>query len=241
MARAGYVGPTTIFEGPHGFLTGYTPTASPERLTDGLGEGFKLLETNIKVHACCRYMHGPIDCVLRLVSDHDVMPEQIESISCVVLTGGRALVADPIADKQNPTNTVDAQFSMPFGAAVAAVKRTAGLDAFSQEVVDDPSVRALLPRITCESDPAIDAAAPARWPARVVMRLTDGRELRHEVPDPRGSESEPLGWDDLAAKFNELTAPIMSESRRSAIVESVSRLESADSVRPLGLLLRAVP
>jgi len=241
MARVGYVGPTTIFEGPHGFLTGYTPTASPERLTDGLGEGFKLLETNIKVHACCRYMHGPIDCVLRLVSDYDVQPEQIESISCVVLTGGRALVADPITDKQNPTNTVDAQFSMPFGAAVAAVKRTAGLDAFSQAVVDDPSVRALLPKITCESDSEIDAAAPARWPARVVMRLADGRELRHEIPDPRGSESEPLGWNDLAGKFNELTAPIMTDARREAIVDSVSKLQTADSVRPLGQLLRLSP
>jgi 2-methylcitrate dehydratase PrpD len=241
MAKAGYIGPTTIFEGPHGFLTGYTPKASPERLTEGLGDGFKLLETNIKVHACCRYMHGPIDCVLRLVTDNDVKPEQIESISCVVLTGGRALVADPIGEKQNPTNTVDAQFSMPFGAAVAAVRRTAGLDAFSQEVVDDPAIRSLLRRISCESDAAIDAAAPARWPARVVMRLGDGRELRHEIPDPRGSESEPLGWDDLAAKFNELTSPIMSDSRRASIVHAVSTLERADSIRPLGRLLRVKP
>jgi 2-methylcitrate dehydratase PrpD len=241
MARAGYVGPTTIFEGPHGFLTGYTPTPSPERLTEDLGDGFKLLETNIKVHACCRYMHGPIDCVLRLVTENNLQPDQIESMSCVVLTGGRSLVADPIADKQNPTNTVDAQFSMPFGAAVAAVKRTAGLDAFSQDIVDDPDVRALLPRISCESDPAMDAAFPARWPARVVIRLTDGRELQHEIPDPRGSESEPLGWEDLAAKFTELTAPIVSESRRSSILEAVNALEGGQSVRPLGRLLRAAP
>ena len=241
MAKAGYVGPTTIFEGKHGFLTGYTPKASPERLTDGLGEGFKLLETNIKVHACCRYMHGPIDCVLKLVTEHDLQPEQIESIECVVLTGGRALVADPIRDKQNPTNTVAAQFSMPFGAAVAVARRTAGLDAFGQDIVDDPTVRALLPRITCESDPAIDAQAPARWPARVAIRLNDGRELRHDTPDPRGSESEPLGWDDLAAKFTELTSPIASESRRSEIIESVSKLDGAASVRPLGRLLRVAP
>ena len=130
-------------------------------------------------------MHGPIDCVLRLVTDNDLQPEQIDAISCVVLTGGRSLVADPIADKQNPTNTVDAQFSMPFGAAVAVVKRTAGLDAFSQEMVDDPTIRALLPRITCDFDPAIDAEAPARWPARAVIHLTDGRELSHEIPIPR--------------------------------------------------------
>ncbi|MFN0070701.1 MAG: MmgE/PrpD family protein [Chloroflexota bacterium] len=241
MARAGYVGPTTILEGPHGFLTGYTRTASPERLTDGLGEQFKLLETNIKVHACCRYMHGPIDCVLRLGAQHDLEPQQIQSIVCFVLTGGRSLVADPLADKQNPTNTVDAQFSMPFGAAVAVVKRSAGLDAFAQEVVDDPAVRALLPKITCESDPSLDALFPARWPARVVIRLTDGRDLRHEILDPRGSESEPLGWDDLAAKFTELTSPIVDESRRDAIIEGVDALDRATSLRPLGRLLRSVP
>jgi hypothetical protein len=71
------------------------------------------------------------------------------------------------------------------------------------------------------------------------MRLKDGRELRQEIPDPRGSESEPLGWDELAAKFAELTTPIMSDSRRDAIIESVSALERAISLRPLGELLRA--
>jgi 2-methylcitrate dehydratase PrpD len=128
---------------------------------------------------------------------------------------------------------------MPFGAAVAVVKRTAGLDAFAQDVVDDRAVRALLPKITCNSLDEIDAAAPQRWPARVIMTLTDGRELRHDIEDPRGSESKPLDWDALAAKFTELTAPILAESRQAEIIAALSTLETASSVRPLGRLLRA--
>ena len=177
-------------------------------------------------------MHGPIDCVLRLVDEYDVEPEQIESISCVVLTGGRALVADPIAEKQNPTNTVDAQFSMPFGAAVAAVKRTArtgrlqsadcGRSGNSLTAAEDHlRIRRRYRRGRAGALARTGCHATRRWSGK-----------RHEIPDPRGSESEPLGWDDLAAKFNELTTPIMSDRRRASIVESVSTLERADSVRP---------
>ncbi len=239
MAQAGYVGPTTIFEGPHGFLTGYTRTAFPERLVHGLGKGFKILETNIKVHACCRYMHGPIDCVLALTYAHDLHPEDVLAIRCVVLTGGRGLVADPIAEKQRPSNAVGAQFSMPFGAAVALARRSAGLDAFSQTSVDDPIVRALLPRVTCESDPELDAKAPARWPARVAIELRDGRTLTASVADPRGSEADPLDWQALTRKFHELTEPLLEPSRRAQILDAVAGLERQSSLRPLGRLLRA--
>jgi 2-methylcitrate dehydratase PrpD len=238
MAQAGYVGPTTIFEGAHGVLTGYTRRPAPERLTAALGDGFKLLETNIKVHACCRYMHGPIDCVLALTHAYDLQPDDIEAIRCVVLSGGRSLVADPIAVKQNPKNTVDAQFSMPFGAAVAVVERSAGLDAFAQAVVENPIVRSLLPRVTCESDPALDALAPATWPARVTMLLRDGRTLTESVPDPRGSESTPLGWEALVEKFTHLTAGFVDASLRARVLETVAALEQQASLRPLGRLLR---
>ena len=239
MAQAGYVGPTTIFEGAHGVLTGYTRRAVPERLTAALGAGgFKLLETNIKVHACCRYMHGPIDCVLALTRTYDLQPEDIEAIRCVVLSGGRSLVADPIAVKQNPRNTVDAQFSMPFGAAVAVVERSAGLDAFAQQMVENPAVRSLLPRVTCESDPVLDALAPATWPARVTMILRDGRTLTESVPDPRGSESMPLEWPALVEKFTQLTTGLVDAPLRARVLETVNALEHQASLRPLGRLLR---
>lgn len=239
MARAGYTGPTTILEGSHGFLAGYTRRPSPDRLTAGLGGGFKLLETNIKVHACCRYMHGPIDCVLDLVKTHDVRPDQIEEIRCAVLTSGRTLVADPPDEKRNPTNTVDAQFSMPYGAAVAAVRRSAGLDAFEDDVVRDPAVRTLLPRVVCESDPELDAAFPDRWGARAAIRLRDGRTLTTSISDPRGGPEMPLRWDDLVEKFTELTEPIVSADRAEAIISAVREVDRAESLRPLGQLLRS--
>ena len=44
--------------------------------------------------------------------------------------------------KYSPSNSVDAQFSMPYGAAVAFTDRAAGLDQFTGESFRSPQIKA---------------------------------------------------------------------------------------------------
>ena len=132
LAAEGFQGPATILEGRDGFLWAYSRKPKPELVTQDLGKSFEILRTSIKPHACCRYMQASIDGLIDLATAHDIYPEQVERIEVAVLEAGWPLVCEPRERKYSPSNVVDAQFSMPYGAAVALTDRAAGLDQFTE-------------------------------------------------------------------------------------------------------------
>src|SRR5215470_19258 len=64
LAAAGFRAPAAVFEGRAGVLHAYSDGAEPRLLL--ARDGFELMRTGIKPHACCRYMQGPIDAALAL-------------------------------------------------------------------------------------------------------------------------------------------------------------------------------
>jgi 2-methylcitrate dehydratase PrpD len=130
LASESFRGPATILEGRDGFLSAYSRSPKPNLVIQGLGQNFEILRTSIKPHACCRYMQAPIDALIGLATEHDIRVEQVARVEVAVLEAGWPLVCEPRARKYSPSNTVDAQFSMPFGAAAALAFRSAGLDQF---------------------------------------------------------------------------------------------------------------
>ena len=69
------------------------------------------------------------------------------------------LIGEPAEKKADPRNVVDGQFSGPFVIAAALATGAMGWDSYG--LLNDPTVRALLPKIACEFDPEIEAEFPA--------------------------------------------------------------------------------
>ncbi len=203
LATEGFTGPATAIEGPLGLLHAYSDEPNANEAIAGLVESYQVMRVSIKPYACCRYNHGPIDCMLQLrrsVSDLDA----IEDIRLGVLSGGYLLVADPIDQKRQPHNVVDAQFSAPFAAAVALVHGQAGLPQYTQATVDDSRIRSLMARVTCYTDPELDAVYPDQWPAAASIRLRSGAVLEAHQPYPLGEPENPLSTEALTAKFRQM-------------------------------------
>jgi len=205
LAAEGFTGPLRILEGRDGFLHGYSRKPIPELLTGDLGKSFEILRTAVKPHACCRYMQGPIDAVLGIMREHNLQADQIRRIEVAVLEAGWGLVAEPRAKKYHPESVVDAQFSMPFGVAVAAIDGAAGLDQFTVEKTRSPKVRELMNKVELLKDPRIEETFPKEWPAQVAIALEDGRRFEKFVRYPKGDPENPLTWDEMKAKFRALT------------------------------------
>jgi 2-methylcitrate dehydratase PrpD len=204
LAAEGFTGPLRILEGRDGFLHGYSRNPVPERLTANLGESFEILHTAVKPHACCRYMQGPIDAVLAILREHNVQASQIHRIEVAVLEAGWGIVAEPRAKKYNPESVVDAQFSMPFGAAVAAIDGAAGLDQFTVEKARSPKIRELMNKVALVKDPSIEETFPKEWPARVAIDLESGQRYEKFIRYPKGDPENPLTWDEMRTKFRAL-------------------------------------
>lgn len=227
LASEGFLGPARPLEGRDGFLHGYSRNPLPERLTAGLGETYEIMHTAVKPHACCRYIQGPIDALLALMREHKIVPSQIARIEVAVLEAGWNLVCDPPDRKYAPEGIVDAQFSTPFGVAVAVLRGAAGLDQFTLQEIFAPDVREMMRKVVLVRDAEIEKTFPREWPARVAVQLADG--TRHEtfIRYPKGDPENPLSWHEMAAKFRALVVGMLPPERSEEIVAGVRGHELA--------------
>jgi 2-methylcitrate dehydratase PrpD len=237
LAREGFVGPTTIVEGKDGFLKAYSPNPDPRKVVDGLGTDFQILQTAVKPHACCRYTQAPIDATLAIAAQHDLKPSDVKAVTVGMLETGIPVICEPAERKRQPLSVVDMQFSLPFGVAAALVKRRAGLAEFTLDMLNDPEVRALMPKVGYARDPELEKNYPKEWPAWVRVTLQDGREVSAQVRFPKGDPENPLSWDELSEKYGALAGAVWSNQKLDAVREAVQRLERQKSLRDFARLL----
>jgi len=239
LAAEGFTGPASVLEGKHGFFHAYSPGSVPSRLMEGWGAPYKVMRTSIKPHSCCRYKQGPIDGILAIMKKHGLKPSDIEEVELGILKAGYPIVADPRDLKYNPKSVVDAQFSMPFGAAVAVLYGRASLNEYTQEKIHSDEVKEMMNRISCVLDPGLEKDFPARWPASVSVKTKAGEVFKTRVDYPKGDPENPLSWEELIGKFKDLTAPVFDESVKDQIVDLVRGLESKKDLERLTRLLAA--
>ncbi|MFN7000523.1 MAG: deoxyribodipyrimidine photo-lyase, partial [Elioraea tepidiphila] len=68
------------------------------------------------------------------------------------------------------------------------------------------AIRALASRVTVNEDPALTAMLPQARPARVTLRLADGRAFTQLAITNRGDTEDPYPVSEVEAKFVEITA-----------------------------------
>ena len=217
LAAEGFTGPHHILEGRDGFLHGHSRRPIADRLTAGLGESFEILRTAVKPHACCRYMQGPIDAILALMRENAIQPDDVRKIEVAVLEAGWSIVCEPAGRKYHPESVVDAQFSMPFGAAVAVLCGAAGLDQFTLAQIRAPRVQRMMGLVVLEKDQRLEKSFPREWPARVVIHSANGASYEKFVRYPKGDPENPLTWEEMTAKFQSLAGAVFSPDRCARI------------------------
>jgi 2-methylcitrate dehydratase PrpD len=222
LARQGFIGPRTVFEGSHGLYHGFAHTTQGDwgKLVDGFGSRWISEWLAFKVYACGTMTHPYIDCAVRL--SKRIQPGDIAEIVCEAAEGTVHRLWEPLAAKQRPPNAYAAKFSQPYCIAAGFVLGHAGLDAFTEERVRDPRLLALAARVRYEIDP--DNPYPDEFTGHVKVVLKDGTTLEERQEHFRGGAHEPLSRADLEEKFRlncayggwpeERTAEFLSLSRR---------------------------
>ena len=200
MAREGFVGPRTVFEGTHGLFFGFAHSAEGDyaELTGDFGTQWRLLGLTFKPYATGTMNQPYIDCALRL-AQRGFAAEDVAEVLCETAEGYVHRLWEPLAAKQRPPNGYAAKFSTPFNVAVAFVTGGAGFDAFSDRTVRDARILALASKVRYSVDP--DNPYPKRYTGHVRMTLKDGRVFEERQPHIRGGVHEPLASGDIDAKF----------------------------------------
>jgi 2-methylcitrate dehydratase PrpD len=199
LARRGFVGPRTVFEGEHGLYHGFARSAKGDwdKLLDGFGKRWIMSGVAFKLYPCGTMTHPYIDCARRLARKVDL--GEIEEVVCEAAEGTVHRLWEPLAAKQRPPNGYAAKFSQPYCIAAGFVLGNAGLDAFTDERVADPRLRALAARVRYEID--ADNPYPNEYTGHVRVRLKGGSSLEERQPHIRGGRHEPLSRAELEEKF----------------------------------------
>jgi 2-methylcitrate dehydratase PrpD len=239
LAAQGYSGPRQVLQGRLGFFNAFAGGCSPAPLTRDLGQAFEIARTSYKQYACCSYCHPLMDALLELLEMTPLDPAQVQEVVGRTFTDAIRIVGEPQAQKQEPANPVDAQFSAHYSLAVAFWDRRAMPEQFSWDRVQDPQVRWLARRIRLEAEPAFDREFPRRYPAEVMVRLQDGRCLNHRVSTSKGDPAWPLTQGEVEGKFFALAGGVLPPDRAEAIRDAIGGLEASPDIRALAALLAA--
>jgi 2-methylcitrate dehydratase PrpD len=164
-----------------------------------------------------------MDCALRLKQKYSVNPERIVAVVCQTAQGPVHRLWEPLANKQHPTSSYGAKFSLPYSIAVMLVRGKAGLQEFTDEAIRDPVVLELAKKVRYELDETIDY--PRHFSGHVKIVLDDGSVLDENQPHPRGGFEDPLPPVEIEAKFRANAELALPAGKVDEIIEIIQKLE----------------
>jgi len=200
LARGGFVGPRTVFEGVHGLFHGFAHTkeGNYDALTGDFGTRWVTDTLAFKPYPCGTMAQPYIDCARRLAARR-IKPEDVTEIVCEVAEGTVHRLWEPLADKQRPRNGYAAKFAVPYLLAAGFVHGGVGLGAFTESAIRDERVLALAAKVKFVIDP--DNPYPNNYTGHVRATLRDGSVVEDRQPYLRGGAQEPLTRQDVTDKF----------------------------------------
>ena len=190
LAARGFTADPDALDGPWGFYAVQGGGVSAEKASQGFGKTWSIVEpgVSIKPYPCGVLTHPTIDLMLKLVTEHDVKPDEIEAVKVYAGTNILKPIRYPIA-----ANHLQAKFSLPAALAMIALARKAGKREFSDEFVGSAPMQAMQRRISTELDAEIEKMGFDKMRSRIAIRLKNGRTVEGWADERyRGGPENPL-------------------------------------------------
>lgn len=207
---------------------------APEKIVEQIGTVWAFQnQLSYKFYPHCGVLHGPFDCMARILESQDIRPEEIDGIRVFV----EGMVMQPMWLNNTIEHVQDAQFSIAHGIATGAQRIPPGKRWQSPEVVFSKSVMGLMEKVTYEVHPDYVKLLnddPASRPARVEISAR-GQTFVAESRYPRGRKSpDPHTYmtdEQLVAKFQANALEVLDPTSVDRIVDTVMNLERVDDIR----------
>lgn len=231
LARAGITGHPQVLEGSElkGGFTQITMKGEPvmERLTDGLGERYSIMDIYFKPYTACRHTHGAAQATLGLLAEAGFRAEDVESVKVNTYAIASVAVGKGVSAGDS---FVSAQFSIPYVVAACILDGELGPKQLTERRMADPALLELAARVTVEMDEGLNAVYPDMTASRVAITLIRGDTLTRQVDIPKGDPRDPMLAEDLAEKLrrfagarevdlDKITAMVLGLEGRPSIAE----------------------
>src|SRR5699024_232254 len=209
LSKKGFTGARQILEGDRGFFKAMSTDYDAKKITNELGNEFKIMENSFKVHASCRHTHSAMDLMIALRQEGVITLEEIDSI--IVRTYQTAI---DITDNSNPTTQYESKFSLQFCTALAFIEGQGGLDKFNNDTLWSTDIRDLMNRVKITIDREVDMLYPEKWGASINIYLTNGEVIERKTLFPKGDPENAVNTEDIKSKFEKLAVNLSEKDKK---------------------------
>jgi len=234
LAARGFTAPPTALDGHFGLLEVLAgKSARPEQLALDLGRRWAVEQVYVKVYPCCAWIQATVQQLVAMRGAQPVKAEEVKKLRigvCSYAARNNGNVAPP--------DTMGAQYSLPYCAALAVTADPRDPAMYFGDQLDEPARRKLARRIELVVDPEMETAYPKHYGARVHLELANGERHDSAVLDPHGMPSDPCSNEERLAKFRLLVRHCMSDARALQLIEAVGKIENLRSVLELTRMMR---
>ncbi len=230
LAQRGLTSGDHIIEHPLGFArTVLGPGIYDlEEMADNLGKPYRVQDAlMIKKYPCCGGNHSMLDSLFSLMREHDFTYDDVAS----------AEVAQPylsiVMMYGEPDTGLQGKFSSQYAVAAALVDGEMGIDTFTDEKVNDPTIKEALGKVNQRVvAKAEELSVDFEQGIPVKITLKDGRVFEHSTTRQNilGSQHNPWGFDNIKAKFEVNAALALSRERIAETVDTWSDITQVGDV-----------
>ncbi|MCP4750016.1 MAG: MmgE/PrpD family protein [Proteobacteria bacterium] len=216
LAENGFTSAEDILEGPNGLFAAMKGAVNEDVLKT-LGQTWAIEDIAQKYHASCHATHSPIEATWSVLDQEGLSVNDVKSIN--VRSSELALSA---AFRKEAHNGLEGKFCIPYCVANALLRGrgNTGLQAFTDERVNDPEIQTFMTKISTALDPekmALDAT--------VEVETNDGRvfsaysNILSEIPELQVKQAK------IKDKFTDLCQPILGDQKTQKLLDAVSSLQ----------------
>ncbi len=227
LALEGFDASENVLDHSYGYLSVFNADIGfDETPLRALGESLEILTQHglaLKPYPACGATHPGIEAAVAL--HQELNGEPIESVHAGVCE----MAFSPLIHVM-PATPLEGKFSLHYCVAAALLFGEVNLSTFTPANVADPKVRALIRRITMQTDD--------RWrddpefSTEITVVTQSGRRLSRHVPLAAGKPDRWFTAQQLRAKFNDCTAPLGSafQDRIYSVLRNMEQASNASEL-----------
>ena len=236
LAAFGFTASPNGLEADRGFFRAAGGGCTAEMIDGKLGNPWTFASpgVSIKPHPSGSLTHPGMAVMQDLIQRHDLRPERIRRVS----VGTNHNMPNALIHHR-PRTELQAKFSMEFCMAILLLERKAGLEQFTDEVVNRADVQAMIAKVDFGMHPDAEAAGFDKMTTIIEVETDDGRVVKGAADFGKGSPANPMSDAELSEKFRQCAAwGGLDRDRSERVLDLAWRIDTLADVGELTQLLR---
>jgi 2-methylcitrate dehydratase PrpD len=222
LAEQGFTSAEDILEGPQGFFEALKGKVNEDVVTM-LGLGWDVQNLQQKYHASCHATHSPLEAALSIIKKENIELDAIKSITVHAST-----LSLQAAGKNEPASGLEGKFSISYCVANALLRGVTGMQAFTDEKVNDPVVRTIMKKINVINDPKIMALESI-----VEVELNNGKSFQAFSDILQQTPPLEVKKERVASKFLDLCEPVLGKKKSLALKKKIESMDTLQNMKDM--------